>query len=108
MAIFVGEGVTIVCAASDPATQQPITTATASVDFFAPGKNPISVPGDRTPDHGPFDMTYDATVVNKDGTKGAYIASIDTTGWAAGKWSYRVTLSDALDAWEYSTVTLKA
>jgi hypothetical protein len=110
MAIFVGEGMTIVCAASDPSTQTPITAATAVVDFFAPGKNPVSNVGDREPDKGPLPMTFDPDVVNKDGTKGAYIALVDTSGagWVPGKWTYRVTISDALDSWEYATVTLKA
>jgi hypothetical protein len=108
MAIYAGEGMVVVCQATDPATTVAITDATAQVDFFAPGKNPISTVADRVVDRGPFDMTYDPTVVNKDGSKGAYTASIDTTGWVAGKWTYRVTISDVLDSWEFSTVTLKA
>lgn len=108
MAIYAGEGVTIVCQAVDPSTTQPITAADAVVEFFAPGKNPISNPDDRTVDEGPIDMTFDATVLNKDGTLGAYTAVVDTAGWAPGKWTYRVTVTDALPAWDYASVTLKA
>ena len=68
MANYVGEGLTILCAATDPATGNPITTATAEVEFFAPGKNPVANPDDRTADEGPFPMGYSATVVNKDGS----------------------------------------
>lgn len=108
MAIFVGEGITIVCQATDPATDTAITTTPAAVEFFAPGKNPVSTPGDRTVDEGPFTMSFNPAVVNKDGTTGAYECFIDTTGWAPGKWTYRVTLTGAFASWEYATVTLKA
>lgn len=108
MANYVGEGLTILCAATDPATGAPITADTGEVEFYAPGKNPAAIPADRTPDQGPFSMGYDATVVNRDGSFGAYIGYVDTTGWAAGKWTYRVKLVGAFASWEYATVVLKA
>lgn len=108
MAIYVGEGITVVCAAKNPVTQTAITDAIAVVEFYAPGKNPAKVTTDRTVDEGPFAMTYDETVVNSDGTKGAYIAFVDTTGWVAGKWTYRCVLAGAYESWEYATVRLDA
>lgn len=108
MAIYVGEGVTIICVAKNPVTGAVISNATASLDFFAPGKNPAKVPADRTVDEGPVAMSYDATIVNTDGTTGAYIAFVDTTGWAAGKWAYRVTIESAYESWEFGTFKLGA
>jgi hypothetical protein len=108
MAIYVGEGITILCAAKNPATGVAIADAIAVVEFYAPGKNPAKVVGDRTVDHGPFAMSYDATVVNSDGSKGGYAAYVDTTGWDAGKWTYRVVLAGAYESWEYASVRLLA
>lgn len=108
MATYVGEGLAIFCEATDPVTGLAITDATAIVEFFAPPKVPAKVTTDRTVDEGPFDMSYDDTVENKDGTTGAYVAFVDTTGWAGGKWSYRVTISGAYESWDYATITLTA
>lgn len=106
MTIFVGEAVTIVCAAINPLTATVISDATGQVDFYAPGKTPKTVPADRTPDHGPFPSLFDASVLNKDGSLGAYVAYVDTTGWTAGKWSYKVTLTGSYDTWEYGQFAL--
>lgn len=103
MATYVGEGLTIVCAAKDPTTQQVISTATAEVEFYAPPKNPARIPDDRVRDNGPYAMTFDAEI---DG--GSYVAFVDTTGWAPGKWVFKVTLSGAYQSWEYGTVRLSA
>lgn len=108
MAIYVGEGVTIVCAALNPVTKAVVTDATATVEFFAPGKTPAKVPADRVVDHGPFAMAFDATVANADGTTGAYLVEVDTTGWTPGKWSFRCSLADAFESWEYGTLKLDA
>lgn len=109
MAIYVGETVTIVCAAVNPLDDTVIADATAHVDFFAPGKNPAKVPADRTVDQGPFSMAYDSSVVNKDGSTGAYVAYVPTDAtWHAGKWSYRVKLAGAYDTWEFGTFSLVA
>lgn len=108
MAIYVGEVVTIIASATNPATQTVITDALAEVEFYAPGKSPARVPADRVLDHGPVPMTYDATVINKDGTTGAYIGYAGTEGWVGGKWSYKVTLSGSYDTWEYGSFALVA
>lgn len=108
MTMFVGEGVTITCAAVDPTTGQQISNATAVVEFYAPPKNPAKVPTDRTVDHGPFTMAWNPNIENKDGTLGAYFAFVDTTGWAAGKWFYKTTLSAAFESWDYGSFKLEA
>lgn len=105
--MYAGQAITVVAQATDPKHNAQITDALSHVDFFAPGKNPAKVPSDRTVvDEGPFPMTWDATIVNKDGTLGAYVAYVDTTDWPPGKWTYRVTLEGSYDAWAYGTVKL--
>lgn len=108
MTIYVGETLTIIGAAVNPVTGLVIADATGEVEFYAPPKNPAKVPADRTLDEGPFPVTYSATVVNKDGTTGAYVGYVVTTGWAPGKWTYKVTLTGTFDTWEYGSFTLVA
>lgn len=112
MTIFVGEAVTIVGSATDPLkADENITDATAVADFYGPGKDPKGNPEDRTTDKQQVTLTYDAEVVVKLGQStvtGAYVGFADTTGWAPGKWTYKVTLSGSYDSWEYGTFTLKA
>lgn len=108
MTIFVGEAITVVCAAVDPLTGLVISDATGVVEFFAPPKNPAKVPTDRSVDEGPYSVAFLSTVTNKDGTVGAYVAYVSTVGWVGGKWAYRVTLSGSYDTWEYGAFTLVA
>ncbi len=106
MTIFVGEAITIVCAAINPLVGTIISDAQGQVEFYAPGKAPKTTPADRTPDNGPVPVQFDATVINKDGSLGAYVAYVDTAGWLPGKWSYKVTLTGSYDTWEYGTFAL--
>jgi hypothetical protein len=108
VANYVGETISVISQATDPARGTPITDAAAEVEFYAPGKNPAKVVDDRTADKGPFTMAYDDTVKNPDGSFGAYVAEVPTTGWADGKWAFKVTLSGSYDSWEYSSVKLEA
>lgn len=108
MTIFVGEGITVVCAAKNPITGAVVGDAAAKVEFFAPPKNPAKVPADRDVDEGPFTLDFDDSIANADGTTGAYTVIVDTTGWDSGKWNYRVTLTGAFVSWEYATFKLDA
>lgn len=108
MAIYVGESVTVIAAAVNPVSGLVISDALGQAEFYAPGKNPAKVPADRTPDQGPVPLTFDPKVTNKDGTSGAYLAYVETGGWAPGKWTFKATLSGSYDTWEYGTFTLVA
>lgn len=105
MTIYVGEAVRIRSVITDPDTGEVIGDPAPSsvvVSFWSPGRNPIRNASIRNaPDKGPF--TLDFRVDEKD-----WVAYVDTTGWAAGKWSFRVTVtrSGRLN-WEYATLTLK-
>lgn len=101
MAIYVGETLTIVAHAIDPLRSQSITDAQASVEFFAPTKDPKNVPADRAAPDRTASMTFDTEVQR-------YLAYVETGGWEPGRWSYRVLLAGAYDTWEYGSVTLKA
>lgn len=103
MPTYVGEGITVVCTAKDPVSGTVISDAVATVEFYAPDKRPARNPADRVADYGPVSMSYDADI---DG--GSYVAYVDTTGWTAGRWTYRVTLSGAYSSWEYGTLRLVA
>ena len=107
MTIFVGEAITVVCAAVNPLNGGTvISDAVGQVEFYVPGKAPKPVPADRVADFGPVAAQFDATVINKDGSLGAYVAYVDTTGWVPGKWSYKVTLTGSYDTWEYGQFAL--
>lgn len=109
MAIYVGEGVVITLVVTDPLLDIPITSGiTVALTFYSPPKNPSTTPADRTPDHGPVSMTFDSTVVNADSTTGAWKATVDTTGWEAGKTWYQAEVSGAYNAWIYGSFKLVA
>jgi hypothetical protein len=107
--IFVGEAITVVADARNPARASVvISDAMAQVEFYAPGSNPAKVPADRVVTQGPFPMAFDSAFTLKDGTLGAYVGYVDTTGWPAGRTPFRVTLSGSYDSWEYSSFNLVA
>lgn len=101
MALYIGEAVAIRAVATNPFTEEELTGLTGTVETFNPTKDPKNVPGDRTTPHATHAMTYDANA-------GGYVAYVPTTGYVAGKWSYRVHLTGgAYDNWEYGSFSLK-
>lgn len=106
MAIYVGEVVTIICAATNPVDGSVISDATGAVEFYAPGKNPVKTPADRVADAGPLPLAFNASVTNKDGSTGAYVGYAETAGWAPGKWTFKATLTGSYDTWEFGSFTL--
>lgn len=108
MSIYAGEAVTVKVQAVDPLTNAIISGGVVGkVEFYAPPKDPKNVVADRVVDKGPFALAFNATAINKDGTVGAYVAFVDTTGWAPGKWNYKATLTGSYNAWEFGSVVLK-
>ena len=108
MAIYVGEVVTLIAAALNPVNQTVISDAVGAAEFYAPGKNPAKVPADRVRDRGPVPLVFNSTVINKDGTVGAYVGFADTAGWAPGKWSFKATITGSYSTWEYGSFVLVA
>lgn len=104
MALYLGEAVRLRATATDPETGLPLTPTGASVDFWAPGKNPIKDPDVRAfPDVGNQPMVWRPETQD-------FVLVASTTGpaWTAGKWTYRVTVQgEAFSNWEFSTFTLK-
>lgn len=101
MPLYAGEAVVIKASALDPVKGEMITDAAGEVLLYAPPKNPKAVPADRVHDGDPIPMTYEAEIER-------YVAYVDTTGFAAGKWFYKVTLTGLYDTWEFGSFTLKA
>lgn len=100
MASYVGETVAVTSTAVDPVTSESMTNLLGEVEFYAPGKNPKTVVTDRVADH-----TVAATW---DPERQLYVAYADTTGWPAGRWSYKFRLFGDKNSWEYGSLTLKA
>lgn len=100
--LYVGKSLSVTASAFNPVTKLPITGGTCTVDFFAPPKDPKDNPSDRTVDH--------TVTASFDSGQNAYIATISTTGWVAGKWFYRTTITDAFSNVDfvYDTFILKA
>lgn len=111
MALYSGDGVSLLIEVADPVRQLPLTAAsgvTVEVDFFAPGKDPKNNPDDRTsPEVSGTAASYDAAAVTKTGL-GAWVCYQPTDGWMAGKWSYRVRVSGAYQNVEFGNFTLKS
>jgi|SRR6185503_17957022 len=98
--LSVGETLTVLVSAFDRVTKLPVSDAVCTVDFFAPPKDPEHNPADRTADH-----TFTATF---DSGQNAYTIDVDTTGWAAGQWTYRGKLVSTKTGFEYGTFVLLA
>lgn len=99
MSQFVGEVVTLTAHATDALTGEKVTDLTGTVEFYAPGKDPENVPGDRTPD-----ATSDAEYHYG---AGLYVCYRSTVGFAAGEWTFKFALAgDNYSAWSYGTFTL--
>jgi hypothetical protein len=88
---------------TDPVTQDVITDAVCTVNAYAPPKNPsVNVP-DRTAD---FTLTTTYDPVSR-----FYLASVATTGWAAGTWWLQALLAGGAanyNAWAYASFPLLA
>lgn len=110
MALYVGEGIAFAVVVTDPLTEEAIidNSVTVTLDLYSPPKNPSTTPADRTPDDGPHTMSFDADVVNTDGTSGAWVVTVDSTGFDAGKWWYKVNITGAYSAWSYGSFKLVA
>lgn len=113
MALYVGDGFSIVIEVIDPVRQERLngdSSVDVALDFYAPGKDPKGTPADRvTPDLADQVAVYDAAAVTKNGV-GAWVVYQASEGgsWVAGKWSYRVRITGAYQNVEYGTFTLKA
>jgi hypothetical protein len=113
MTTFVGESLTFKVAATSPVDGHPITDATVTVQFYAPGLNPASTLADRVTTGVNLVLTYSSLATgptyDRDQVLGAYVGHRVTTGMAAGKWSYRANIKSlTYDSWEYGTFVLKA
>jgi hypothetical protein len=92
MALYAGDTVAIKVQLTDPFSGAPLTGHTVTLDLYVPGRNPKTNTSVRaTPDVSGINAAWDGTVVNSDSTTGAYIGYVDSTGFAAGTWSFRAT-----------------
>lgn len=111
MALYSGDGLSLLVEVRDPIRQQPLTDASGiavAVDFYAPGRDPRNNPEDReTPEVSGTAATFDPEAVTKAGF-GAWVCYQGTGGWMSGKWSYRVRVSGAYQNVEFGNFTLKA
>lgn len=98
--LYVGMTLNIVSSATDRIQKTPISDAVCTVDFFAPPKDPENNPADRIVDH--------TALAVFDTGQHAYTVDVTTTGWTPGRWTYRVTMSDAAVGWAYASFELRA
>lgn len=102
MVLYVGETVTIKVVATDPVRGGAlISDATVTVERFAVDTDPKNDPAART-------VVGVAVNAQWSADAGAYLATIDTNGFAPGKHPYRAMLGGTYDSWEYGSFTLKA
>ncbi len=79
MTIYAGENVDLKVRGTDEVSRKIITDANCIITLFAPPKNPRDNPADRvSPDH-TVSAVYDSV-------SRYYLATVSTTGWAAGVW----------------------
>lgn len=98
MTLYVGDALRIVVSATDPETSLPLSPAPtgAQVDFWAPGVDRKKSAPTRTA----VAMAY--RTATKD-----FALFQDTTGFAPGKWTFRVTVTGTTYSnFEYSTFKL--
>lgn len=99
--LYVGEDISCLVSATDPTDNGvAIIDLDCDVEFFVPGKNPKSVPADRTdPDH-TASLAYQSE-------RAGYYGLVSTVGWVDGTWSYRVVLSGTRTNWAFGTFKIK-
>lgn len=100
MTLYVGDALRIVVSATDPETSLPLDPAPtgAEVDFWAPGVN-RKTDAPTTPD---VAMTWRPATSD-------FVLFQDTTGFAPGKWTFRVTVTGSTYSnFEYSTFRLSS
>ena len=98
----VGQTLIFLTKAEYPVSKVPVSDASVVFNFYAPGKNPVLNPSDRTADHGPFTATYDPL------QKG-YTVSVPSTGWVSGVWTYQAVFtgpSNSYVTWNYASFQL--
>src|SRR3954465_102213 len=84
MALYSGDTVAVKVDMQDPFTLEILTGYTVTLDLYSPGRNPkTDLTVRNTPDASGLPAPYDTV-------RGAYIGYVDTTGFIAGTWSYRV------------------
>jgi hypothetical protein len=101
--MFSGQTLTIKVRATDPVTQLVVRDATGTAYLFGPPKDPVTTPGDRTPD-ATVPLAFDAE-------SNYYLGTWDSTGAAGGTWwcQGRVTGgSGGYDSWDYQDFPLSA
>lgn len=100
--LYVGETISCLVTATDPTLgDAAITDADCQIYFYAPPKKPKTVVDDRVSDHGPVSLPID-------NTRGGYFGTVDTTGWEAGTWWYKVVLNASRTNWAYGSFKIKA
>jgi hypothetical protein len=100
--LYVGETISCLVVATDPTlSDAQIKDATCEIEFYAPPKNPKTNVDDRVADEGPVSLTYD-------NARSGYFGTVDTTGWAAGTWWYRVVLTATRINWAFGSFKIKA
>lgn len=83
----------------NPVTQQLITDASVTANFYNPSKSPVTNLTDRgSPDYS-LPLVFDST-------SRFYLAQVTATGWAAGLWTMQAVAeggASGINTWEWST-----
>lgn len=101
MTLFTGMNIDLKVRGLDGLSQNIINDANCTINLFAPPKNPEQNVSDRVPDY-VLTATYNSTIRY-------YVATISTTGWAAGTWWMQGIISggaENYEAWNYSSFIL--
>lgn len=104
MVLYLGETLRITAVAVDPDTNRPLDPppASALVDFWEPGLDPVESLDDRgTPTFSDIAMTYNST-------EQRFELFQDTTGWPVkGEWTYRVRVVDTYTNFEFGSFVMR-
>lgn len=79
MTLYVGMNINLKVRGTDGFSKKVISDASCTINLFAPPKNPQANSGDRTNPDYRISAVYDPV-------SRYYIATVSSTGWAAGTW----------------------
>jgi hypothetical protein len=104
MTLYVGMNIDLRVRGTDGITSRVVTDANCTINLFAPTKNPQLNPADRVSPDQVVTATYDPV-------SRYYLASVSTTGWAPGAWTFQGVLTGGSGnylAFDFESFTLEA
>jgi hypothetical protein len=102
LTLYAGMNIDLKVRGIDGITKAIVNDASCTINLFAPPKNPLSNPLDRTSPDQVVTATFDPV-------SRYYLATVNTVGWSPGLWWMQGVLSGgaaSYEAWDFASFEL--